>query len=191
MKLLKKCIWNQSSLEIHHLYLLKLKYSKYIISFSNISVWFQSFHLIVTILPSSEAFNDILEIGQVVLESKTLHPGSPLVNGIQNLNMTWKMYSVWYQWITLLRFFKQIIDSKQSWFLPLFSVTRFRENVRYPKEITINAYCSLLDSALPVFVLYKHRGYQSFLIEIKVKKPKLRILCNVFGTKLVSFYIDF
>ena len=59
------------------------------------------------------------------------------------------------------------------------------------KRTLVNHYCSLLDNALSLFVLYKHRGYQMILIEIKVKMPKLKILSKIFRSKLVSIYLYF
>ena len=44
------------------------------------------------------------------------------------------------------------------------------------KRRLVNYFCSLLDNILPVFVLYKRRGDQIFLIEIEIKKPKLKFL---------------
>ena len=44
------------------------------------------------------------------------------------------------------------------------------------KRTLVNQNHSLLDNALYVFVLYKHRGYQMILIEMKVKMPKLKFL---------------
>ena len=59
------------------------------------------------------------------------------------------------------------------------------------KRRLVHYFCSLLDNALPVFVLYKHWGGQIVLTEMKRKMPKCKFSTQVYQIKKLSYYWNF